>query len=127
MFALFDLSGKDIIHLALFDEQCIVHKEVEGRNRELLAVLADFLDEQKVDNDTVEGIMTVVGTGSFTSTRLGTTVANTFAFVRKIPLLTITADQIDQVQTLIPELLKRPPGQYVSATYSAEANIGKKK
>ncbi len=127
MYALFDLSGKDIIHLALFDEQKIVHKEVQGRNRELLVLFADFLEEQHLTKTDVAGIMTVVGAGSFTSTRLGTTVANTFAFVQQIPLLTITVEQIKDVQSLIPTLLKQPKGQYVSATYSAEANIGKKK
>ncbi len=127
MYALFDLSKKDTIHLALFDEQRVTHKEIEGRNRELLVFFDAFLQEQNITKEDVQGIMTVVGVGSFTSTRLATTVANTFAYVHQIPLLTITADQIDQVQALIPKLLKQPRGQYVSATYSAEANIGGKK
>lgn len=127
MYALFDLSNKDIVHLALFDEQQIIHKEIEGRNRDLLVFVDTFLQEQHMTKEGVEGIMAVVGAGSFTSTRLATTIANTFAYVQKIPVLTITADQIDDVQMLIPTLLKQPRGQYVSATYSAEANIGKKK
>ncbi len=72
------------------------------------------------------GIMVVVGAGSFTSTRLACVVANTFAYVLQIPLLAIKKDEINKIQKLIPKLLKQKKGHYISATYSGEANIGKK-
>jgi tRNA A37 threonylcarbamoyladenosine modification protein TsaB len=126
MYLLLDLSEKDAIHLALFDEKNITKKEVSGRNRELLLFVDEFLREEHVKKEDVAGIMVVVGTGGFTSTRLATTLANTFAYAQQIPVLAITKEQIDETQQLIPELLKQPKGQYISATYSGEANIGGK-
>lgn len=127
MYLLLDLSVKDTIHLALFDESFIEHKKYSGMNRELLGCVEDFLNLQNVKKEEIAGIMVVVGAGSFTSTRIACVVANTFAYVLQIPLLAISADKIDKVQELIPELLKQPRGQYISATYSGEPNIGNNK
>lgn len=71
--------------------------------------------------------MVVVGAGGFTSTRVACVVANTFAYVLKIPLLAITAAEASDPQKLIPKLLKQKSGNYISAAYSGEANIGRKK
>ncbi|MBU2542524.1 hypothetical protein KJ785_03120 [Patescibacteria group bacterium] len=134
MYLLLDLSIKDVIHLALFDKQVIEHKKYSGMNRELLSCIDDFIRVCKVNKvhkvfkvEDLGGIMVVVGSGSFTSTRIACVVANTFAYVLQIPLLAIGEDKIDKVQELIPELLKQPRGQYISATYSGEANIGNNK
>jgi tRNA A37 threonylcarbamoyladenosine modification protein TsaB len=70
--------------------------------------------------------MVVVGAGSFTSTRVACVVANTFAFVLQIPLLAISLKQAQNPQKLIPKLLKQKKGNYLSATYSGEPNIGRK-
>jgi len=127
MYLLLDLSQRDTIHLALFDEQLIEHKKYSGMNRELLSSVDNFLSLQNVKKEEIGGIMVVVGSGSFTSTRIACVVANTFAYVLQIPLLAIGEDKINDVQDLIPELLTQPKGQYISATYSGEPNIGKKK
>ncbi|MEK7623771.1 MAG: hypothetical protein AAB408_03835 [Patescibacteria group bacterium] len=123
MYLLFDLSQKDILHLALFNEATIIHTRVPGRNRELLAVLDDFLKNQKATKQEIKGIMVVVGTGGFTNTRIACVVANTWAYAQKIPLLAIMADQVENIQQLIPLLLSQPVGQYISATYSGVPNI----
>ncbi len=125
MYLLLDLSVKDTIHLALFNTDSIEHKKYSGMNRELLSSVDNFLSLQNVEKQNIEGIMVVVGAGSFTSTRIACVVANTFAYVLQIPLLAVGEDKIDGVQDLIPELLKQPKGQYISATYSGEPNIGK--
>ncbi len=138
MYLLINLSVKDTIHLALFDEQSIEHKKYSGMNRELLSCIDNFCGEVAKTplsftrrgaggEVNVEGIMIVVGAGSFTSTRIACVVANTFAYVLQIPLLAIGEDKIESVQNLIPKLLQQPKGQYISATYSGEANIGVKK
>lgn len=126
MYLLINLSRKDTIHLALFDVESKIDKEYSGKNRELLFCIDRFLDSQNIDKESIEGIMVVVGEGGFTSTRLAVTVANTFGYVLQISLLAIKKDQADNVQKLIPELLKQPKGQYISATYSGEPNIGGK-
>jgi len=125
MYLLIDTSEKDKIDLALFDDKTIEHKFYSGRNRELLTCIHDLLEVNKVES--ISGIMVVVGAGSFTSTRVACVVANTFGYVLKIPLLAISTEQAKDPQKLISKLLKQPKGQYISATYSGEANIGKGK
>ena len=131
MFLLFDLSTKDQIHLAIFDSRTIEHKNYSGRNRELLGCIHNLLEVYKVCKvhkvKSIGGIMVVTGIGGFTSTRVACVVANTFAYVLRIPLLAITSVEASDPQKLIPKLLKQKPGNYISATYSGEANIGRKK
>ncbi|MDD2656527.1 MAG: hypothetical protein PHQ18_03095 [Patescibacteria group bacterium] len=124
MFLLIDMSEKDQIHLALFDTEKLVEKKYEGQNRELLLCIDNLLTENNFEKENIKGIMIVVGTGSFTSTRIACVVANTFAFVLQIPLLAIKVEEIVNVQSLIPKLLEQEKGQYISATYSGEPNIG---
>ena len=127
MFLLIDPSLKDTIHLALFDELVFKEANIPGANREMLAAIDDFFTLEKFDKKNLKGITVVVGVGNFTSTRLATTIANTFGYVLRIPLLAITSDKISECQKYIPDIIAQPIGQYISATYSAEANIGKKK
>lgn len=111
------------MQLALFDQKTIEHKKISAPNRELLSCVDDFLQEKKLDKKAVQGIMVVVGAGGFTSTRIATTIANSFGYVLQIPLLAIAKEQADEAQSLIPRLLNQPKGQYISATYSGEPNI----
>ena len=135
MFLLIDTSEKDNIFLALFDENKFEHQNYSVPNRELLACIDDLFKGQKsikskvhkVNFNDLKGIMVVVGAGNFTNTRIACVVANTLAYDLQIPLLAIQKNQVNEVQNLISELLKQPPGHYISATYSAEPNIGKKK
>ena len=132
MFLLINTSEKDKINLALFDDKTVEHRIYSGRNRELLACIHDLFNNFPPKKGGqggvgVGGIMVVVGSGSFTSTRVACVVANTFGYVLKIPLLAISKEQAQYPQKLISELLKQPRGQYISATYSGEANIGHKK
>lgn len=127
MYLLIDMSQFDHIHLALFDADTRVDETYEGRNRELLFSIDTLLEREGKTKDDIKGIMVVVGSGSFTSTRIAVVVANTFAYARQIPLLAIAEDKIGSAQDLIPELMKQTPGHYISATYSGEPNIGKSK
>jgi len=125
MFLSIDTSEKDNIVLALFDQDNIEYKNYSVPNRELLACMDNLFINKNIND--LEGIMVVVGAGSFTNTRIACVVANTFAYTKQIPLLAIEKIDVKKVQDLIPKLLKQKPGHYISATYSAEPNIGKKK
>lgn len=127
MFLLIDSSQKDAVALALFDADTIIKKEYSGKNRELLAFVDSFLRECNVNTKDVRGIAVVVGEGSFTSTRIAVTVVNTFGYALHIPLLAISKKEADDTQILVSKIKKQPIGQYISATYSGEPNIGKKK
>jgi len=126
MYLLIDTSEKDLIKLAIFDKDFIEHKKYSGQNRELLQCI-DKIQNSKLKIKNLSGIMVVVGVGGFTSTRIACVVANTFGYVLKIPLLAVTLEESKDPQKLISKLLNQPVGQYISAIYSGEANIGKKK
>lgn len=70
----------------------------------------------------LRGVAVVVGKGRFTSTRVATTVANMFGYTLDIPVVAV-----ERVNNLKSIFSGAKIGQYVSAKYSAEANIGKKK
>ncbi len=124
MYLLIDLSKNDLIHLSLFDKDSLIDFDCSGRNRELLGCIEKFLKENKIENHEIDGIMSVVGDGSFTNTRISAVVANVFGYALKIPIMAIRKEQISDIQKLIPELENVFPGQYISAKYSAEPNIG---
>ncbi len=126
-YLLLNLAEKDEIHLALFDETNFKECKKKGQNRLLLQAIEEFLTGQNVSKKMVQGIMVVVGAGSFTNTRIATTTANVFAYVQRIPVFAIGVTDVSRVQALIPELLRQSVGQYISATYSGEPNLGKKK
>lgn len=127
MFLLINTSERDKIHLALFDEDKKFEKVFEGQNRELLASIDVFLKQKNIEKKNLKGIMVVVGSGSFTSTRIAAVVANSFGYVLQIPLLSITKDEIKDIQGLILKLRKQKPGIFISAQYSGKPNITKAK
>jgi len=120
------MSERDVIHLALFDKKVIEHKKYSSQNRELLGCIDKLVKNKKYKIESIQGIMVVVGVGGFTSTRIACVVANSFAYILQIPVLAVKLDEVDNIQELIPELLKQKPGNFISATYSGEPNLGKK-
>lgn len=127
MYLLIDLSQKDTIHLSLFSVKHLINCNHNWQNKNLLDCLDNFLARQKKKKADIKGVMAVTGAGSFTSARIAAVIANTLAYALKIPVLAIKENQTKKIQELIPELLKQPIGQYISATYSGQPNITKTK
>lgn len=78
-----------------------------------------LLQENKQLSD-LRGLAVRVGVGRFTATRIAVTVVNTLAYAQQIPVLAVDDWSLD----LIKKIQATPLGQYVSARYSAPANIG---
>lgn len=115
------------IRIVLFTYGGVVSEHVrEGKNIELLSVLHEALQESSVDQKAITGIAVLVGVGTFTSTRLAVTVANTFAYANQIPVVTVTVAQKDNFAGMEDMLAAATPGQFISATYSGDPRIGKK-
>lgn len=57
-----------------------------NESERVLPGLDRLLKEAKKSWDEVEGVLVVRGPGSYTSLRVGITIANTIAWVRKIPM-----------------------------------------
>lgn len=73
-----------------------------NESERVLPSLDRLLKEAKKSWDDVEGVFVVRGPGSYTSLRVGITIANTIAWVRKIPMWGA-------------ELVGKPFGQTVSS------------
>jgi tRNA A37 threonylcarbamoyladenosine modification protein TsaB len=124
MYLLFDLSVPDSIHLSLFDATTRQEYQAPGRDREFLQAVYEFLAAKSCPPENIQGIFVVVGAGRFTSTRIATTIANTWGLVRQIPLMAITVDDIPRVQSLLEAIAATPPGTYLTARYSAPPRLG---
>ena len=96
-------------------------------NRELLSCIWDVLALHSLDKKDIQGIIVVVGAGSFTSTRIAVTVANTWGFAERIPLLALECKNLPNIQHTIPLLFSQQKRRFLSATYSGDPNITQSK
>ncbi len=127
VFLLINTSVREEIVLTLFKGDFVAQKNYAVPNRELLVTIENFLQANTLGVQDVEGIATVVGVGSFTSTRIATTVVNTWTYSKNIPILAVQTEEMADLVSLEKKFLQTSPGIFISATYSGEPNIGKGK
>ena len=127
MYLLIDCTTKDVICLTLFSQESRVEYMAVGRNARLLHNIVIFLDQESVARSDILGIVVVVGGGSFSSTRIAATVANTWGFVQGVPVIGVPKDGVKDIEGCIKKLITTPYYIPLHPTYSGEPNIGKKK
>lgn len=125
MFLLINTSEKELISLTLFKGNFVEQKSYPAPNRDLLLSIDSFLEASNLSVHDVEGVAVLVGVGAFTSTRIATTVANTWAYSQKIPVVAVSLEEAIDLAVLEQKLSQTEPGIFISATYSGEPNIGK--
>ncbi len=92
---------------------------------DILGRIRDLLNQQDKDISDLSGIIIFSGPGSFTSLRIGHTVANALAVSLDIPIVGTRGDDwLDAGQKALP---KAKPGQAVWPFYGAEANVTRPK
>jgi len=124
MFLLIDNSKDD--RLSLVIKAGDINLAGDAPTDDLVGLLENidkFFKKNRLKINELEGIAVVVGQGRFTLTRIAVTVANTLAYALHIPVAGVMSASEDWVQ----KLSVQPVGQYISAKYSAEPNIGKPK
>jgi tRNA threonylcarbamoyladenosine biosynthesis protein TsaB len=125
MYLLIDLSTRDMVSLRLYDADALVQSiETPGKNVDLLTVIADALAAIHISPEQLGGIAVVVGSGTFTGTRLAVTVANTFAFANKTKVVTISEHQKEDFSLQRELFAAAVAGEFISATYSGMPRIG---
>lgn len=127
MFLLLNTSARDQINLTLFGAHLVEQKMYPVPNRELLATVNAFLEEQKITIDKIQGIAVVVGVGGFTSTRIATTVGNLWSWSEQIPIIGVSLAESEDLSGLAERLAGTEPGKLILAEYSGEPNLGQKK
>jgi tRNA threonylcarbamoyl adenosine modification protein YeaZ len=104
------------------------HVEWESGRRladELLGRITELCKTQQQTINDLSGIVILSGPGSFTSLRIGHTVANALADSLNIPIVGATGD--DWLAEGLRRLPETKPGQPVWPFYGAEANVTKPK
>ena len=94
-------------------------------SEELLERIKTLLKKHKLSFPDLTGIIVFEGPGSFTSLRIGLTVANTMAYAQGLPIVGATGE--DWLKDGLAKLPSAKPGDYVMPAYGAEANITKPK
>lgn len=118
-----DNSVDGVVKVSFLLDTKIIHEEFSLENQNLVSVLDVIFQKNKLTIKDLTGIAVVVGKGRFTATRVATTFANTLSFSLSIPVLAVNG----WYEGLFEDLKKCQSGIYVSAQYSAPANIGGKK
>lgn len=87
-----DTHLNDIIVILLENGKVVGNREVINRKNNSEVLFPTI--KEIIDGKTLEEIIIVNGPGSFTSVRLGVTVAKTLAYTLNIPIKTITSLQV---------------------------------
>src|SRR3989338_4522693 len=95
-----------------------------------LAAIDQTLKEWKTSLDDLEGIVVVTGPGSFTASRISTTIPNGLSFSKKIPLYAVANEERLDVRALTDKIdWSRPlaPGTFALPVYDKPPLITKQK
>jgi len=124
MYLLLDNSSAQEISIYLWLNNKWVQYIYPTGTDSLVAVIDKCLQAEKCTLKDLEGIAVLIGKGSFTSTRIAVTVANTLSYVLGVPVVSTTSVED---ANLIAKIKNANKGVLVSAVYSGEPNIGKKR
>lgn len=121
-------SSSDITELGLWqpvEERLAGEEWQSGRQLadDLLSHIETLLSNQKAAIKDVTGLVVFAGPGSFTSLRIGLTVANTIAYANNCPIVSSTGK--DWIKDGFIKLKVAKPGSFVMPEYGAEPNITK--
>jgi len=118
------LDGFRDLELTLFDDKKSEVLKKDVSNLEILPVIDEFLKENNIAKEDIKGVVVVFGKASFTSTRVLSIIANSFAFVLDIPVLGVGDEKKDDFVFFLEEFQKGDLPKYVYPEYNAEPNIG---
>lgn len=124
MYLFIDPSAADTIRLVLFLNGMSREYVFEVRNRELLSVIIEALDRERIALTDLHGIVVLVGQGRFSSTRIASVVGNTLSYALHIPVVATTLGNEPTVATIETFFTGSDTSYYITPTYSGEPNIG---
>lgn len=123
MYIIFDATTFNFLRFTLITQDQEMQIVVEEKNRELLAEFEKFLIEHNKKLEDITGIAVILGEGSFTSTRIAVTVANTLALTKGILVSGINKQTTYNFSKLEKLFSTIKPKSYIHATYSGKPNI----
>ncbi|MBU0731316.1 tRNA (adenosine(37)-N6)-threonylcarbamoyltransferase complex dimerization subunit type 1 TsaB [Patescibacteria group bacterium] len=131
MFLIIENSKPDKAILALAEDGKIVSKIIKKRqfheSENLLEYIDDLFKEKKIKVRDLEGIIVVIGPGSFTAVRVACVIANTMAYVEKVPLYGFKQAEYNKLEDLLKKIKTRKEKSYLEPFYGKRPNISKSK
>ncbi len=124
MYLFIDPASQDSIRLVVFSNNTSREHVFEVRNRDLLLVIVEALDRERVALADLQGIVVLVGEGRFSSTRIASVVGNTLSYVLHIPVVATTRGGEPTDATIETFFAASDTSYYITPTYSGEPHIG---
>lgn len=90
-------------------------------SQQILKAITQLLAKKKVALNQITGIIVYRGPGSFTSLRIGISVANALAYAQQVPISGTTGE--DWMNKGLATLSKTKPGKFVIPEYGALPHI----
>ncbi len=115
----------DSLSLALVVQGNILHQRmVSGSPEQYLKLIDETLHEWGTVLSELSGVFIVTGPGSFTSSRVSTTIANTLAFALSIPVTAVeNPDHLSLEELLRSTTIDRVTAPFALPSYNRPANI----
>ena len=104
------------------------HKFID-RQENLIRLLSGFFKKYKIKPEKIKAVLVINGPGFFVGSRAGVTLANSFNFLYKIPVLgveDIGGSVIELIENNLKKLKKIKKNSTASVYYSRGLNITKK-
>lgn len=134
MYLIINTAKQNEIFVVLADAKKIIRKKLEiefHESEKLLPLIDSLFKENKIMLKDLKAIFVVVGPGSFTSLRIGITVANTLAFSLNIPVIGFKSVEFTGLRNIIKNgekrLAMKRKSAFVFPNYGLKPNITKSK
>lgn len=112
------------VTFALFDGHDVVREKTDFVAPEKhVWALDQVLREWSFSKDACQGVIVVTGPGSFTASRVSTTIANTLAFTWSVPVFGVENPHDLPLNELLPGVSLSAPGDFALPTYQRPAHI----
>lgn len=131
MYLFINTANQNNITVILSDNNQIIDSlNIKGDikvSENLLNLVENLLNTNKVQYEQLKGIITVSGPGPFTSLRIAVTIANTLSYTLQVPVTGVTnLDNLDNQQLInigLKMLAKEKVGSFIKPYYDKEPNI----
>ncbi|MBU0670758.1 MAG: tRNA (adenosine(37)-N6)-threonylcarbamoyltransferase complex dimerization subunit type 1 TsaB [Patescibacteria group bacterium] len=131
MYLIIENSYNDKSVVALGEGDKIIKKLEKKRSfkesENLLELIHELLSGKKIKPKDLEGIIVITGPGSFTALRIACVIANTFAYVEKVPLFGFKKTEYNKLEDLLKKTAKKKGENHLEPFYNKKPNISKPK
>ncbi len=95
MYSLFIDTHSDLIIVILYKNGCILDSKKlsshQSHSNNLVPMIKEILEDNNLKSENINEVIVINGPGSFTGSRIGVTVAKTFAYALNLPIKVLSS------------------------------------